>query len=69
VPTPVELLNELREMLIHTELSKGLFMANHASNYLSLKVEMPQGKVEALAQLETAIGGQVHLRPESMRFL
>lgn len=69
VPTPVELLAELREMLAHTELSHGLFMANHASNYLPLKVEMPHGKAEALALLEAAIRGQVHLRPESGRFL
>lgn len=60
---------ELREMLTHTELSKGLFMANHASNYIPLKVEMPQGKTEAIAILDAAINGQVHLRPESMRVL
>ena len=65
----VEILMELREMLIHTELSKGLFMANHASNYLPLKVEMPAGKTEAIAMLDAAINGQVNLRPESMRAL
>ncbi len=67
--TPHELLMELREMLSHTELSQGLFMANHASNYLPLKVEMPQGKVRAIALLEAAINGQVNLRPESSRAL
>lgn len=69
VPTPVGLLCELREMLAHTELSKGFFMANHASNYLPLKVEMPQGKAQALALLDAAINGEVKLRPESMRAL
>lgn len=69
VPTPVELLKELREMLAHTELSQGLFMANHASNYLPLKVKMPQGKAEAIALLEAAISGKVNLRPESVRAL
>jgi radical SAM superfamily enzyme YgiQ (UPF0313 family) len=69
VPTPVDLLKELREMLAHTEISHGLFMANHASNYLPLKVEMPQGKAEAMALLEAAIRGQVNLRPESYRAL
>lgn len=67
--TPVELLMELREMLAHTELRQGLFMANHASNYLPLKVEMPQGKTRALALLDAAIHGQVNLRPESSRAL
>jgi radical SAM superfamily enzyme YgiQ (UPF0313 family) len=69
VPTPVELLAELREMLAHTELSQGLFMANHASNYLPLKVEMPSGKAQAMALLDAAIHGQVTLRPESFRAL
>lgn len=69
VPTPVELLAELREMLAHTELSQGLFMANHASNYLPLKVDMPRGKARAMALLDAAIQGQVQLRPESYRAL
>ena len=69
VPEPVELLRELREMLAHTELSHGLFMANHASNYLPLKVAMPEGKAEAVALLDAAIDGRVNLRPESLRFL
>ena len=60
---------ELREMLAHTELSQGLFMANHASNYLPLKVEMPRGKARAMALLDAAIHGQVTLRPESFRAL
>lgn len=69
VSTSMEMLVELRDMLIHTELSNGFFMANHASNYLPLKVEMPHGKAQAIARLDAAIKGQVHLRPESMRAL
>jgi len=69
VSTPMEILMELREMLVHTELSGGLFMANHASNYLPLKVEMPQGKAQAINMLDSAINGEVHLRPESLRAL
>jgi len=69
VPSPLEMLGELQEMLTHTELSRGLFMANHASNYLPLKVELPGGKAEALALLQEAISGQVRLRPEASRFL
>jgi len=69
VPAPLELLEELREMLAQTELTHGLFMANHASNYLPLKVEMPQGKAEALALLEAALRGEVHLRSDAYRAL
>lgn len=69
VPTSLELLNELREILAHTDLSKGYFMANHASNYLPLKVAMPLGKAQALARLDSAIQGKVPLRPEFFRAL
>ncbi len=68
-PTPMELLGELREMLGHTELTQGMFMANHPSNYLPLKVEMPKGKAEAMALLDAALRGEVNLRPESYRAL
>jgi radical SAM superfamily enzyme YgiQ (UPF0313 family) len=69
VSQPHELLRELRQMLAHTDLKKGLFMANHASNYLPLKVEMPIGKARALAMLDDAIEGKTPLRPESFRAL
>lgn len=67
--TPRELLIELREMLSHTELSPGLFLSNHASNYLPLKVKMPGGKEAALKTIDAAIGGQVTLKPEWLRAL
>ena len=69
VATAAEILQELREMLINTELSSGMFMANHASNYLPLKVEMPRGKAEAVAMLDAALDGRVRLRSESLRAL
>lgn len=69
IPTPVELLTELRNMLAHTELTAGMFMANHASNYLPLKVAMPQGKAEAMTLLDAAIRGEITLRSESFRAL
>ena len=66
---PMELLAELGEMLRHTHLSQGLFLANHASNYLPLKVRMPAGKDEALALIDEAVGGRVRLKPEWLRAL
>ncbi len=69
VPGPRDLLEELREMLAHTELSAGNFMANHASNYLPLKVRMPEEKAQALALLDSALAGRVTLRPEAYRAL
>ncbi|NOY44679.1 MAG: radical SAM protein, partial [Deltaproteobacteria bacterium] len=69
VPSPPELLEELREMLAATHMTHGLFMANHASNYLPLKVRMPGEKDEALALLDAARSGLVPLRPEEHRAL
>jgi radical SAM superfamily enzyme YgiQ (UPF0313 family) len=66
---PPELLAELREMLRHTHLTQGLFLSNHASNYLPLKVKMPAGKEEALGLIDEALGGRVRLKPEWLRAL
>jgi radical SAM superfamily enzyme YgiQ (UPF0313 family) len=69
VPGPPELLTELREMVANTELSGGNFMANHASNYLPIKVRMPEEKGQALALLDDALRGRVPLKPEAYRAL
>nr|WP_211341215.1 radical SAM protein [Desulfoglaeba alkanexedens] len=66
---PPEMLAELREMIAHTHLSGGLFLSNHASNYLPLKVRMPAEKAKALAAIDAALRGDVRLKPEWMRAL
>lgn len=68
LPQP-QLMLELREMLQHTHLSRGLFLSNHASNYLPLKVKMPGGKEKALQTIDQAIQGNLALRPEWSRAL
>jgi radical SAM superfamily enzyme YgiQ (UPF0313 family) len=65
--TPREMLEELREMLIYTDMTRGLFFANHASNYLPLKVRMPAGKEKALQLLDAALKGKTALKAEWMR--
>lgn len=62
-------LMELREMLAHTNLSRGLFFSNHASNYLPVKARLPKGKQEALDLIDGALSGKIDLRPEWMRAL
>ncbi len=69
LPSQEELLIELREMIYHTNLSKGLFFSNHASNYLPLKIRYPEGKEEALRIIDKAFQGEIPLRPEWMRAL
>jgi hypothetical protein len=56
-------------MIAATTMSGGLFHANHASNYLPLKLKMPADKEKALELIERARRGGVPLKPESMRAL
>ena len=66
---PDEMLKELRQMLLHTHLSRGLFHANHASNYLPIKARMPKDKEQTLRQIDQALAGSIALKPEWMRAL
>ena len=69
LPDQRGLLKELREMILHTHLSRGLFYSNHASNYLPVKARLPRGKQDALDLIDRALQGDVGLRPEWMRAL
>jgi len=69
LPTERELLLELREMIAHTHLSMGLFFSNHASNYLPIRARLPRGKEEALSLIDSALRGEIPLKPEWMRAL
>jgi radical SAM superfamily enzyme YgiQ (UPF0313 family) len=66
---PREMLAELRTMIAHTDLSLGLFHANHASNYLPIKARLPKDKAETLALIDRALSGEIGLRPEWLRAL
>jgi len=56
-------------MMAHTNLTRGLFFSNHASNYLPVKARLPKGKQEALDLIDSALRGDIGLRPEWMRAL
>lgn len=66
---PNEMLEELRIMIENTNMSRGLFHANHASNYLPIRAKMPKDKEATLQLIDEALGGRVALRPEWMRAL
>ncbi len=67
--TPDEMLMELGEMISATNMSNGLFHANHASNYLPVRARMPQDKEKTLALIASALKGKIALKPEFMRAL
>ncbi|MDI6796539.1 MAG: radical SAM protein [Desulfatibacillaceae bacterium] len=66
---PKELLKELGAMIAHTNLTNGLFHANHASNYLPIRARLPRDKEKTLALIQEALEGKVGLRPEWARAL
>lgn len=66
---PMEMLAELRTMIAATNLSRGLFHANHASNYLPIRARMPRDKTTTLALIDQALAGEVSLKPEYLRAL
>jgi radical SAM superfamily enzyme YgiQ (UPF0313 family) len=67
--TPEEILGELRTIVAETNLSQGLFHANHASNYLPVKARMPKDKEKTLALIDQALAGRIRLKPEWLRGL
>jgi radical SAM superfamily enzyme YgiQ (UPF0313 family) len=69
LPDARGMLFEQRLMLQCTTLTKGLFLSNHASNYLPLKVRLPREKQAALDLIDRALEGGVRLTPESFRRL
>jgi radical SAM superfamily enzyme YgiQ (UPF0313 family) len=67
MPDEKGLLLEMKEMISHLHLSNGIFASNHASNYLSVKVHLPEGKREAMDRIDAALKGEIELKPEWMR--
>ncbi len=66
---PQEMLAELRTMVASTNLTRGLFHANHASNYLPIRARFPKDKQATLQLIDEALEGKVPLKPEYLRAL
>jgi radical SAM superfamily enzyme YgiQ (UPF0313 family) len=69
VAEPFAILHELRTMIAATDLSNGLFHANHASNYLPIRAKLPSEKAATLALIDQALAGNLTLKPEWLRAL
>ena len=70
-PDPYMLLEELAIMIEHTNVTHGFFAANHASNYLPIKVLLPEEKEKALRAIRHVLNRKDPslLRPEFLRAL
>ncbi len=65
----IELLKESYAIINGLKLNGTIFRANHASNYISLGGVLPKDKNKLLHILESAINGDVELKPEILRGL
>jgi radical SAM superfamily enzyme YgiQ (UPF0313 family) len=71
LPTPFGLIQELETMIEHCQFTKCFFASNHASNYLPLRIRMPEEKEEALQRIREVLRRKDPdlLRPEYLRAL
>lgn len=71
LPGKFQMLRELRTIVAESQLSGCRFSANHASNYLPLRSELPRDQAEVLRILDQVIasGNEGLLKPEYLRGL
>lgn len=71
LPTPFGMIEELEIMIRQGTFTHCLFASNHASNYLPLRVWMPEQKEEALKRIREVLKRRdpALLRPEYFRAL
>jgi radical SAM superfamily enzyme YgiQ (UPF0313 family) len=71
LPTPFGLIQELEMMITHCQFTHCFFASNHASNYLPLRIQMPEQKEEALRRIQEVLRRKdlELLRPEYLRAL
>ncbi len=70
MPDPYAILNELAEIIQHTDM-RGLFFANHASNYLPLQIRMPLQRDDTVNMIREFLrkSDASFLKPEHLRRL
>jgi len=71
LPTPFGLIQELETMITHCHFTQCFFASNHASNYLPLRIRLPEQKEEALKRIQEVLQRKdsALLRPEYLRAL
>jgi radical SAM superfamily enzyme YgiQ (UPF0313 family) len=71
LPTPFGLIQELETMITNCRFTRCFFASNHASNYLPLRIRMPEEKEDALRRIREVLQRKdpALLRPEYLRAL
>jgi radical SAM superfamily enzyme YgiQ (UPF0313 family) len=71
LPTPFGLIQELEKLIKTCQVSRCFFASNHASNYLALRIQLPEQKEQALRRIREVLQRKdpALLRPEYLRAL
>jgi hypothetical protein len=71
LPTPFGLIQELEMMIENSHMADCFFASNHASNYLPLRIRLPEEKEDALRRIREVLQKRdpALLRPEYLRAL
>ena len=71
LPTPFGLIQELETMINNCHMTHCFFASNHASNYLPLRIQLPDEKEDALRRIREVLKRKdpALLRPEYLRAL
>lgn len=67
MPDNMGMLREMREIVENMNVSHCLFSSNHASNYLSIRAMLPEGKQVVVDRIDSALRKEIDLKPEWMR--
>ncbi len=71
LPDKFELLKELKTIIEYSDFTNCRFSSNHASNYLPVKINLPENKTEILTLINNIImqNNEGLLKPENLRGL
>ena len=69
--SPFQSLEELREIIAYSNFSNCFFTSNHASNYVPIRLRLPEQKEEGLKMLDKILAAkdESKLKPEYLRAL
>jgi radical SAM superfamily enzyme YgiQ (UPF0313 family) len=69
LPSVPNLLKELRTIVAESNPTSTIFRTNHASNYLPIEGRLPRDRESIVSTIDSALRGEIPLRPEYWRAL
>jgi radical SAM superfamily enzyme YgiQ (UPF0313 family) len=69
LPSVPDLLEEMRTIVAESNPTSAIFRTNHASNYLPIEGRLPRDRDKIVTTIDSALRGEIPLRPEYWRGL